>query len=539
MPNLSSDRRDELVEAGLALTSQLSLPLVLERIVELACRLTGAQYGALGVLGPGGTITDFITHGLSKAQRHRIGALPVGRGILGCLLAEARPLRLVEIASDPRSVGFPPHHPPMTSFLGAPVRARGQLFGNIYLTNKRGDVGFSDEDERALVVLASQAGLAIANATLYEEAVSRERWLSAAQAITNASLAGASIKEVLSLVVGRAGELMGGWGAAVAMPGPEDGGRLRTFVISGPGDLQLTKVLESSEGAAPTVLRTGRPMVTALPPRRPRGGSKGPAPHPSPLVLASIAGPRGGLGVLGVIGRPGQPPPPPEAVRKVQSFAAQAAMALEYEQTQQEHRRLLLLDERERIAKELHDGVIQSLFAVGMGLQALVPGAHDPEIERRIELAASELDQVIGDLRAYIFALRPGILGVHQLGEALHRLALEFEARSGVGTKVEIDDQVARQLADHAPDLVQLTREALSNVGRHAGAHSCWIRLVAVRAGALLAVRDDGAGFAFPPRSGGQGLRNMQERVVRLGGHMTVRSQLGSGTRLRMVIPLG
>lgn len=220
------------------------------------------------------------------------------------------------------------------------------------------------------------------------------------------------------------------------------------------------------------------------------------------------------------------------------SFATQAAMALEYARTQRELQRLVLLDERERIAKELHDGIIQSLFAVGMGLQAITSVADPSEIEHRIEGAVGELDHVIGDLRNYIFALRPGILADHRLDGALRHLTVEFEARCGVPTAVQIDGQVAARLANRAPDLVQLTREALSNVGRHARASSCRIRLGTFRGRAVLTVEDDGDGFEpLAARDGGQGLRNMEERVARLGGRMAIRSIPHQGTRLRMTLP--
>src|SRR5437867_8195578 len=176
-------RSGRLLEAGLALASERSLPVILQRIVGLAAELTGARYAALGVLGPDGTLSDFITVGVSEAERAAIGPLPVGRGILGVLIDDARPLRLRDLADDPRSVGFPPNHPPMRSFLGAPVSARGQVFGNIYLTEKRGAAEFDDDDERALVVLAAQAGVAIANARLYEEASDRARRLEALGAV--------------------------------------------------------------------------------------------------------------------------------------------------------------------------------------------------------------------------------------------------------------------------------------------------------------------------------------------------------------------
>ncbi len=536
------DHRDALLEAGLALASELSLPAVLDRIVAVACELTSARYGALGVVGPQGAVVDFITHGLSEDERQRVGALPLGRGILGVLLQEPRPLRLADISADPRAVGFPPGHPLMTSFLGAPVRARGQVFGNIYLTDKRGAPEFSAEDERALTVLAGQAGVAIANATLYQEALSRERWLAAAQAITNATIAGSPIGQILTLVADRARGLLDGECAVIAVPSGEGADSLlRVEASAGGGSERLCgQPLLPPGGPGDEAMRTGRPVVApAAPAWGHRRGALGRAALGGQAVFASLGGHDGNLGVLGVIGRPGQPPPTAEAVQMIESFAAQAAMALDYARTQGELQRLVLLDERERIAKELHDGVIQSLFAVGMGLQAISPLAEPAEVERHIERAVGELDHVIGDLRNYIFALRPGILADRPLGDAVRLLTLEFEARCGVTTSVQINDEVAARLANRAPDLVQLTREALSNVSRHAQASSCRIRLGHLRGWAVLTVEDDGHGFVpREARTGGQGLRNMEERVVRLGGRMSIHSKLQQGTRVRMTVPL-
>jgi len=535
----SPDRRDALLETGLGLTSELSLAVVLDRIVAAACDVTSARYGAIGVLGPTGTMVDFITHGISAAARRRIGDIPTGRGILGVLMADPRPLRMADISSDPRAVGFPAHHPPMTSFLGAPVVARGQVFGNIYLTDKLGAAEFSTEDERSLAMLASQAAVAITNATLYGAALSRGRWLAAAQTITDATLAGSPIGEILGLVADRACDLLAGDFAVIATPIGDGDGGLRIEASAGPGIARLAgKRLLPPLGPAGRALRGSHPVVTrASPPRgKPRPGGATPS---GASVFAKLSGHEGTLGVLGVVGRRGQSAPAPDAVRMVESFAAQAAVALEYARSRHEVQRLVLLDERERIAKELHDGVIQSLFAVGMGLQAINPAAASDEIERRIESAVGELDHVIGDLRSYIFGLRPGILADRPLGEALRLLIMDFEARSGVSTKFEIDDKVAGRLSKRGSDVVQLTREALSNISRHAQARSCRLRLATVRGWAVLTIHDDGVGFA--PRSArpnGQGLLNMEQRVVALGGRMSIRSQLQQGTRLRVALPL-
>jgi signal transduction histidine kinase len=370
------DRNVRLLEAGLILASELSLEAVLQRIVELAVEVTGARYGALGILGPDGDIIEFITTGVTEEQRRAIGHPPIGRGILGNLIRDARPMRINDIAQDPRSVGFPPNHPPMRSFLGAPVKSRGNVFGNIYLTEKQGADRFDEDDEAALVVLAAQAGVAVENAHLYQEA--RDN-----------------------------------------------------------------------------------------------------AQH------------------------------------------------------------LAVIDERERIAKELHDGAIQSLFAVGMGLQAAATLSGSSDLEQRIEGAVSEIDRVIRDLRNYIFGLRPGILADRQLDQALRHLAEDLESKSGVTTVVKIEGEVAAELAFRAADVIQLAREALSNVGRHAKAATCRVSLSRRDSLAVLEIDDDGGGFDVDAsKRKGQGLRNLADRAAALGGELSIESSPEAGTKVRVAIPL-
>jgi signal transduction histidine kinase len=362
-------REGALIEAGLALASELSLPAILQRIVELAVQVTDARYGALGVVGDSAEIAEFVTTGVTPEERAAIGHLPVGRGVLGVLIHEARPLRLHAVSDDPHSVGFPPNHPAMGPFLGMPVKARGQVFGNIYLTRVPGADDFAPQDEQALAVLASQAGVAIENARLHEE-------------------------------------------------------------------LQ----------------------------------------------------------------------------------------------------RMVLSEDRERIAKDLHDGVIQSLFAVGMGLQATAALSGAPEVERRIESAVEELDRAIRDLRNYIFGLRPGILADRQLDQALRGLVDDFEEKTGVLTVVEIDANAAAELSSNAGEIVQIVREALSNAGRHAKAATCRITLRPVEGGAVVEVDDDGVGFDATTESPGLGLRNLRDRAAAMGGELSITSVPGEGTSVRLFI---
>ncbi|HEX9094706.1 MAG TPA: GAF domain-containing protein [Candidatus Dormibacteraeota bacterium] len=537
----TTDRNDELLESVLVIASDLSIQVVLQRIIELAVKLTDARYGALGVVGSDGRLLDFITVGITPDERQAIGPLPVGEGILGVLIRDAKPLRLARMSKDPRRVGFPPNHPPMESFLGAPIKARGKVFGNIYLTQKMGAAEFDAEDEAALRVLATHAGVAIENARLFERAKRRGQWLEAVREISTSILAGAEIDGVLQLIARHARELVDAATATIVTPAAP--GRIDSLTIKvadGAHAAELVGLPVPTQGSVSgDVIRSGRPVVLADAARDQRTyqpmislGNMG------PMVLVPLILRGRPFGTLAVANQVGGPAFDEEAMRLLETFADQASVALEYGRAQSELTRLTVLDERERIGRELHDGVIQSLFSVGMGLQATANRSRDPEVESRVEAAVGEIDRAIRDLRNYIFGLRPGILADRQLEQALEDLAREFGEKSGVTTVTDIDGTVAAELAPRAADLVQLTREALSNVGKHAQATTCRVSLRRDGDEAVLEIDDDGQGFdpAAPHR--GLGLRNLKERGAALGGHVTVESTADEGTTVRFTIPL-
>jgi signal transduction histidine kinase len=536
----SEARKEMLLQAGLALASELSLETVLQRIVDLARQITGAHYGALGVLGPDRRIQQFITAGIDDETRRAIGHYPTGGGLLGALIEDAKPLRLADISKDPRSVGFPPHHPPMKSFLGAPVKALGSVYGNIYLTEKEGAPEFTREDEEDLLVLATQAGVAVANAHLYAEARLRERWLDASSEITSAILAGVDITGVLDVVADRARELADGDLATIATPG-EDPGSLVVTAASGLLGHELRGMrFSAAESLSGESIRQGSALVIEDASSDPhldqpivRAGTVGPA------LLVPLRQGESAFGSLTVANAAGGKPIAESDVRLVSSFAAQASIALEYARVREKLERLVVLEDRERIAKELHDGVIQALFAVGMGLQGTAMLAGDEGLARRIEGAVGELDRVIRDLRNYIFGLRPGILADRQLGQALQELAGDFESKSGVTTVVDIDGDAAAELASRAGDVVQLAREALSNVGRHASAATCRLSLRRQDGSVILEIDDDGSGFDQEAAQGsGSGLANLEGRAAALGGTLRVESVPGQGTTVRLDVPV-
>src|SRR3984893_10690601 len=537
----SKDRKDQLLESALVLASDLSLDVVLQRIIELAVKLTDARYGALGVVGADGRLLDFITTGITPEDRQAIGPLPVGEGILGVLIRDAKPLRLRVIADDPRHVGFPPNHPPMQSFLGAPVRGRGKVFGNIYLTEKQGAREFDAENEAALLVLATHAGVAIENARLYEETRRRGQWLEAVREISAEILAGMEGDRVLQIIVRRARELVDAATATIVTPAPGGGSDSMTIrVADGAHAAQLIGLPVPTEGSVSgDVLRSGRPEVLADASRDGRAyqpmialGNMG------PMVLVPLVVRGRPFGTLTVANPVGGAAFDEEAIRLVETFADQASVALEYGRAQDELNRLSVLDERERIGRELHDGVIQSLFSVGMGLQATAVRSRDPEVESRVESAVTEIDRAIRDLRNYIFGLRPGILADRQLEQALEDLAREFGEKSGVTTVTDIDGTVAAEPAPRAADLVQLTREALSNVGKHAQATTCRVSLHRDGDQAVLEIDDDGQGFDSAAPQPGLGLRNLNDRALAIGGRVTVESKAGEGTTVQFAIPI-
>lgn len=535
------DRRDQLLESALVLASDLSLRVVLQRIVELAAKLTDARYGALGVVGPDGRLVDFITTGITPEERRAIGPLPVGEGILGVLIRDAKPLRLRRISNDPRHVGFPRNHPPMESFLGAPVKARGKVFGDIYLTEKQGAPEFDAEDEAAVLVLATQAGVAIENARLYEEARRRGQWLEAVREISTAILAGTEIDAVLQIIARRARELVDAATATIVTPAAGGGNESLTIkVADGAHAVELVGLPVPTQGSVSgDVIRNGQPIVLADASRSDRTyppmialGNMG------PMVLVPLVLRGRPFGTLIVANPVGGSAFDEEAMRLVETFADQASVALEYGRAQRELNRLSVLDERERIGRELHDGVIQSLFSVGMGLQATAARSGDPEVESRVEAAVGEIDRAIRDLRNYIFGLRPGILADRQLEQALQDLAHEFEEKSGVTTVTDIDGAVAAELAPRAADLVQLTREALSNVGKHAEATTCRVSLHRDSDEAILEIDDDGRGFDTDAPQTGHGLRNLKDRGTAIGGRVAIESKSGEGTTVRIAIPI-
>ena len=535
----SRDRKDMLLAAGLTLASELSLPIVLQRIVDLAAQVADARYGALGVIGDNGTLVEFVTTGISAKERRAIGALPTGRGVLGLLIHDPKPVRITNIGDHPQSVGFPPSHPPMRSFLGAPVQAMGRVFGNIYLAEKRSASEFSKDDEESLIVLATQAGVAIANASLYEEVRSREQWLDALRDITTRVLDGEQEGSLLESIAEHACKVAGADAATIVNVSDTPGELVVAAAVGARSSEMRGQTLPAEGSISGAVMQSGESLSIddvsadsrAFQPIV-RLGRHGPA------VFVPLRVPGGATGTLMVTKLKGSARFDERRVQLVETLADQASVAIEYGRAQTELRRLGLMEERERIAKELHDGIIQSLFAVGMGLQGTALMARSPDVTGRIEDAVEELDKVIRDLRNYIFGLRPGILADRQLDQALRILGEEIQSRSRAIVEVDIDASVAASLSGRSAEIIQLTREALSNVARHAQATRASLRLARRGSKAVLMVEDNGVGFDPSDNSKGFGMGNMRARAAGLGGTLDVKTETGKGTTLRVTFPI-
>lgn len=526
-----------LLDAVVVVGSDLRLPDVLRRIVESACRLVDARYGALGVIGPDRQLTDFIDVGLDDETRARIGSLPQGRGILGLLVEHPEPLRLRDLREHPESYGFPPGHPPMASFLGVPVRVRGEVFGNLYLTEKQGAGEFTAEDEDLVVALAAAAGVAVDNARLFEVTHRREQWLEASAEITAALLRGVDRGEALTLVARLGREAAGADLSAVVLPVP-GADKLVVEVADGHGaELVRGVALPLHSSAAGLVIRTGEAVFAddMADPDGPVG--TGPDALIGRGMLVPLAADRSVLGVLFVGATRDGSHSPQVDLDLVRGFAGQAALALQMAQAHRDQERLAVFEDRDRIARDLHDLVIQRLFATGLALQGLARFVAEPQASARLGAIVDELDGTIRDIRRTIFSLRSArMVGaslraavLEEIGQASRVLGFEPHVR----LDGPLDNLVPAEVEEH---LLATLREALSNVARHARASRVEVAVRCDSDQVDLVVDDNGRGFDAPPRQ--SGLANIRRRAEALGGRMQVVSTPERGTRVEWSAPL-
>jgi len=534
------DRVHHLLEAVLSVGRELQLPQVLRRIVEAAAVLVDAEYAALGVIGPDGRrLSAFHTVGVSEETIAQIGRYPEGHGILGLLIRHPEPLRIPNLAEHPSSYGFPPHHPPMHSFLGVPIRVRNEVFGNLYLTEKRGGGEFDEEDESILSTLAVAAGVAIDNARLYEESRLRERWLQANAEITHSLMSGAAEAEVLALIAQRAREITGAALAVMSTPVPNTDtlsvdvamGRHaeahRGLVLPMGGTLTGHAFAEGAPVISPDIEHD--PRVTARPARFAGLG---------PAVALPIGSGAHIRGVVLLARQTGADDFSARELDRLKSFAAQAALAMELAERRQDTERVAVWEDRDRIARDLHDLAIQRLFATGMTLQSAGRLVEHPEAKERVLRAVDDLDETIKIIRSTILGLRthdeaaPGLRAraVRAIGEATPVLGFAPAVRmEGL-----LDTHVPKEVADH---VIAVLCEALTNIARHARAQHAEVVLETDGEQVCLTVTDDGVGI--PPRGRRSGLANMAERARGLGGSLEIGTPAGGGTVLVWRAPLG
>ena len=540
------DRMRALLEAVVAIGSGLDLESTLRRIVQTAVGLVDATYGALGVIGEGKRLTEFIPVGLSQDEIGRIHHWPQGQGLLGLLIDDPRPLRLAAIAAHPESSGFPDGHPPMHGFLGVPVRIRDEVFGNLYLTNKRGGDEFTEDDETVLVALGAAAAVAVENARLYEAARRQQRWIQASAEVTTRLLSGSEPGEVLTGVTRQARELSGADLAVLALP--DEGGRRLTITYADGDGAAATRglVLPAGQSLSGRVLATGERVASAdfAADERAAHAARGAMTHIGPAVVFPLGVPGNVRGVLTVGRRHGAAAFPQALVDVVASFAAQAGVALELAASRAEAERVSLYEDRDRIARDLHDLVIQRLYATGMSLEGTMPMITRPEVASRITNAVDAMDDTIKDIRATIFALqargvvdRPDLRGdiVALVEEMTPMLGFAPSLRLGAGLAAPVRPQLAEQV-------IAALREALSNAARHAQAIEVDVT-VDVDPDEMLTVLVTDDGIGIPADVKRSGLRNLTTRAQDLGGELRLSpadpGAATPGTRLEWRVPRG
>jgi signal transduction histidine kinase len=540
------DRMRGLLEAVVAISAGLDLESTLRRITETAVRLVDASYGALGVIGDGGRLAEFIPVGLTQEQIDAIDHWPEGRGLLGLLIADPRPLRLASIGDHDASSGFPSGHPPMRTFLGVPVRVRNDVFGNLYLTDKRGGGEFTEDDEAVLVALGAAAGIAIENARLYEASRRNQRWVEASAEVTTALLSGAEPGEVLASITRKALELSAADLAVLALPG-DNSSQLTISYAEGVGaDGALGLVLPASRSLSGHVLASGEYVTSADfgADDRVASAAREAMAHVGPAVLFPLGAPGNVRGVL-TIGRcRGAAPFPPSGVSLAAGFAAQAGVALELAASRVDAERLSLYQDRDRIAQDLHDLVIQRLYATGMTLEGTLSMITRPEAAARVSGAVDAMDQTIKEIRGAIFKLQARDQGTHAdlrsqvvalVDEMTPMLGFAPTLRLGAGLGARIGAETGEQ------GLLAL-REALSNAARHSGAGRVDVAVDVDPDGMLsVLVVDNGSGIS-EQRTRRSGLRNLAARAEKLGGELRLEQANPDkpdrpGTRLNWRVP--
>ena len=537
------DRLRAIVDAGVALASELSLDAVLQKIVEAAAELTGSRYAALGVIDPSGqSLERFIVTGIDAETQAAIGDPPRGRGILGALIHDAEPLRLDDLTDDPRSVGFPANHPPMRTFLGVPILLRGVAYGNLYLTEKADGAPFTDEDEELTTLLSTQAAVAIENARLYEAATRWLKQLESLNEVSNALVSETELSRLLNLVAARLRELVQARLVLIALP--ETGGDLVIRATDGEGADEFTGVRLGKEtskaGRVLTRRRSERvdSMIDDL--EVDQEMSRRLAARSGlyvPMILRERA-----IGIIMAHDKQeGDARFPDEDVRLAETFATRAAVAVDLSErvASDALRRVVRAQEleRQRLARELHDETGQALTSILLGLKTVEDARDSGEAAE----AARELRELVvttlQDVRRLAVELRPKALDDFGLVSALERLVETFSEQSGIAVDLEPHLSEERLPFDTETALYRITQEALTNVVKHAQATHVSIVLTQRDGSVSAVIEDDGRGIRSEESREGLGLVGMRERVALVGGRLEVESSPGSGTTISVEVP--
>ncbi len=530
----AEERVRSLLDAVTAVAGDLDLHATLERIVAAAAGLADAEYAALGVIHPSGEgLVDFITVGMTDQMVAGIGAQPRGHGILGLIIEEPQSLRLHDLTDHPASFGIPAHHPPMRSFLGVPVRARSLVFGNLYLTDKLGGGDFTPEDEQAIIALAAAAGIAIENARLFERLSRRERWLEGTSEIQQALLGRVDIAAALGLIAERARDMAGADLCVIVLE--QDDGALKVVAVAGTReDLLFTSLPRS--GSLSDVVEHGATVLLVEGVRLPGLEDLDSA------LLVPFTGPGGAGGTL-LVGSGDDATAralDEDDIQALRGFAAQAALGVDRAQAQEDRAALALLADRDRIARDLHDVVIQRLFATGLTLQSLARRPENATMTDPLTAMVDDLDATIRDIRGTIFELGRDGAG-SDLKSQISAVVSAAEPLLKTRPRIEFVGPVDAAVPDFIrPHLMAVVVEALSNVGRHADATRVSVTVTIESTDppvVAVEVADDGQGFSAG--SGGNGLRNMRDRASDLGGSCDVVTGLDQGTTIRWAVPLG
>ena len=544
------ERAEEVIQAQLrlrrlhaangAIVGELDLPLVLRNIVEAARELAGARYAALGVIGADGLLEQFIHTGMSEDDVATVGELPKGRGLLGALVDHPHLIRLSSLGDDPRAAGFPIGHPPMSSFLGVPIRSRDEVFGNLYLTEREGG-DFTAEDEELVMSLAATAGIAIANARLYEESRRRQDWLQASAQISALLLSGVdgSSDEPLQRIVDTVRRLADADVVSLVFPTSE-AGLLEVAIASGQGAEQLRGMRYSSaRSLVALAMETGHGVRL--------GAANEQVEHPvhlsrivdvGPVMAVPLSGKEGPQGAIAVARLTGRRSFTSVDLEMAEAFAGHAAIARELVAARADQQRLAVLEDRDRIARDLHDHVIQRLFADGLTLQSVAMMTRDDQLAAKVASVVTDIDDTIRQIRTSIFQLRGGD-AERRPGVRAAVLAVVAQVSPLLGFEPEVRfSGPADTLVPVAVvgDVEAVVREGLTNAAKHAGAGKVAVGLTAEGHRLTVEVLDDGVGPGATQRSSGLG--NLRRRAQDLDGTLTIESRPSGGTRLLWAIPV-